>query len=307
MLVVDHRHPFLLRAFKREQEGFLSLRIYIWNCTHGGKTRAADEYRVQLTGVVPKQQLDETTLLLGWHDGYGVFVGFDVTKHASQDSASPSIQVKESALLNAHNHAFAAYNRATGEIAVAFRPEFLVEYARNLPKLHGFARAPRNEVAILNSLDTVTDEQIQDEVRDTARREVIASIKRRYREYDFRNRVLSAYAATCAVCGVQLRLVEAAHILPVASDKSTDKTTNGVALCSLHHRAYDQCLVGFNETYRVEVSSAAVTELKTLNLAGGLASFQKGLKNAILLPADKRDYPSPACIRESRKVRGWQP
>ena len=101
--------------------------------------------------------------------------------------------------------------------------------------------------------------------------------------------------------------MEAAHILLVASDKSTDKTTNGVALCSLHHRAYDQCLVSFDESYRVEVSSAAVTELKTLDLVGGLAIFREGLKNAILLPADKRDYPSHAFIRESRKVRGWQP
>ena len=79
--------------------------------------------------------------------------------------------------------------------------------------------------------------------------------------------------------------MEAAHLLPVASDKSTDKTTNGVALCSLHHPAYDQCLVSFDESYRVEVSSAAVAELKTLDLVGAFAVFQEGLKNAILLPA----------------------
>lgn len=148
-LIVERSHPFLLRLFKREEQGFLNVRIYVWNCTSGGRNRPADEYRVQLTGVVPHAATGETTLLLGWHEGYGVFVGFDIRKHKGQASASPSIQVKEASLLNAHNHAFSAYERANGEIAVCFCPEFIVEYALNLAKLHGFTAKDQAEVEIL--------------------------------------------------------------------------------------------------------------------------------------------------------------
>ncbi|HNJ85524.1 MAG TPA: HNH endonuclease [Agitococcus sp.] len=133
----------------------------------------------------------------------------------------------------------------------------------------------------------------------------MANIRRKYREHDFRTRVLSAYGGACACCGVQLRLVEAAHIIPVASPKSTDETTNGIALCSLHHKAYDQNLLSFDASYRIEVSGSEIDKLKKLDLVGGLTLFTSGLKAAIALPADKRDYPAAPYIRESRKVRNW--
>lgn len=305
-LILDRSHPFLLRLFKGEQQRLLNLRVYVWNCTPGGKNRPEDEYRVQITGVVPKLGSGETTLLLGWHEGYGVFVGFDIRKHHGQASSSPSIQVKESSLINAHNHAFSTYDRANGEIAICFRPEFIADYALNLAELHGFVEQDSEEVRLLNIVDEIDEKEIETKVISYERREVIANIKRKYREHDFRHRVLNAYAGTCAFCGIQLKLVEAAHILPVAVDTSTDETTNGIALCALHHCAYDQGLMSFNEDYLIEISGAAIADLRQLNRIGGLASFQKNLKSAIILPADKRDYPAKEYIRESRRLRQWR-
>jgi len=305
-LVSDRSHPFGLRLFRREDPGYISLRVYIWNCTPGGTNRPADEFRVQITGVIPVPGKGETTLLLGWHEGYGVFVGFDMRRHAGQASASPSIQVKEASLLNAHNRAFSAYDRANGEIAVCFRPEFLVEYTLSLATLHGLTAEGDEALEMLNAIDGLDEQEIETKIADYERREVIATITRKFREYDFRHRVVTAYAATCAFCGIQLKLVEAAHILPVAADSSTDETRNGVALCALHHRAYDQNLISFDDHYRIEVSSAAIARLSELGLVGGLTAFRKGIKNAIVLPADTRDYPDRRYIAESRKVRQWQ-
>ena len=305
-LVVDSSHPFALRLFRREDQVVLNLRIYIWNCTHGGNNRPPDEFRVQITGVIPKSHKGEKTLLLGWHEGYGVFVGFDIRRHANQDSSSPSIQVKQASLLNAHNRAFSAYDRANGEIAVCFRPQFLVEYSMNLATLHSFTVEDAESLEMLNAIDNLDAKEIDAKVGDYERREVIASIKRKYREYDFRDRVLSAYRATCAFCGLQLRLVEAAHILPVAADQSTDETRNGIALCALHHRAYDLNLISFDEQYHIEVSGSAVDRLSEVGLIGGLKAFRRALNSAIILPADVRDYPAPDYIAESRRVRRWQ-
>jgi putative restriction endonuclease len=259
-----------------------------------------------LTGVVPERAPGEITLLLGWHEGYEVFVGFDISKHAGQASSSPSIQVRENALLNAHNRSFSVHERGNREVAVAFRAEFLVDYALNQAELHGFSKATEKELEIANEIDSVSESEIQKEVGDPKRREVISTIKQKYRAHDFRARVLAAYSHACAMCGTQLKLVEAAHVLPVAVAGSTDETSNGIALCSLHHSAYDSALVSFDEKYRVEISSMALGGLKEAKLVGGLAEFQSNLKPAIILPADKRDYPDPKYVAQSRKLRNWR-
>ena len=302
-LVASSAHPFLLRLYRDDERGF-GLRIYVWNCTHGGgKNRAADEYRIQFTGVVPKKHSGEITLLLGWHDGYQVFAGWDISRHSGQDSKSPSAQVKEDALANAHVHAFSIHRRHNSEIVVAFRPEFLVDYARNAETLHK-PGSKANALSLLNSLDTITDEQLGT-IPNKERRIILSQIARKYRAQDFRRRVLGAYEHHCAVCGVQLELIDAAHIVPVADPASTDETSNGLALCKLHHAAFDRNLVSIDENYKIELSETEIARLENVNLAGGLSGFKKHLKSAIILPADRRDYPNPIYIKQARSIRKW--
>lgn len=302
-LIVSSKHPFRLRVFSGDERGF-DVQVYIWNCTHGGGSkRADDEYRIQLTGVVPTTNPGVITLLLGWHNGYGVFVGFDIAKHSGQDAQSPSIQVKEATLASAYQNAFAIYQRHNNEIAVAFRPEFWVEYALNSKSLHETGRAAK-DLSLLNSLQSITDGQIKS-VKNKERQTVITQIARKYRAYDFRRRVLGAYSHQCAICGLQLDLVDAAHIVPVADPTSTDETFNGVALCKMHHAAFDSNLISFDEQYRIEVNEQEVARLKSGGKAGGLRDFKKQLKTALILPNDRRDYPSASYIRKARSVRNW--
>jgi putative restriction endonuclease len=108
------------------------------------------------------------------------------------------------------------------------------------------------------------------------------------------------------MCGIQLRLVEAAHILPVADPQSTDETQNGVALCSLHHDAYDRNLISFTETYRIEVSRTARDAIRRDNILGGYLPFRRALRRILLMPANATDRPHPAYIRRSRTTRVWR-
>ncbi len=302
-IILDHKKPFRIRLFREREEGF-NVRIYIWNCTHGGgSARAKDEYRVQLTGVIPSAVGGELGLLLGWHSGYEVFVGFDIKRHDGQDSQSPSIQVKEETLQNAHVHAFSIYHRHNGEIAVAFRPEFLVDYARNSTSLHATGRASA-DMSLLNNLDSLTESQIVS-VENRERQIFLSQIARKFRATDFRKRVLGAYEHRCSFCGVQLELIDAAHIIPVAASTSTDETKNGLALCKLHHAAFDRNLISFNERYKIEVSESEISRLTASNLVGGLKEFKQQLRTAIILPNDRRDYPPPEYIKEARKIRDW--
>lgn len=70
------------------------------------------------------------------------------------------------------------------------------------------------------------------------------SVTRRKRDPEFRGRVLTAYEYACAVCGFDVRLgsqvlgLEAAHIKWHQAG-GPDKEQNGLALCSLHHKAFD--------------------------------------------------------------------
>jgi putative restriction endonuclease len=302
-LIISTQKPFKFHVYNGEEKGLI-LNVYIWNCTHGGGAkRSADEFRVQITGNIPKSTPGEKTLILGWHSGYDVFAGFDIEMHIGQASSSPSIQIKEETLQAAHSKAFAIYHRHNGEIAVAFRPEFLVDYAINSTSLHtsGFIG---NDERLLNDLSKVDDAAIA-LISSYDRKHIISTITKKYRATDFRRRVLAAYEHRCAVCGVQLQLIDAAHIIPVVAATSTDETKNGVALCKIHHFAFDKNLISFDTSFKIEVSSHEVKRLAEANHIGGLPDFKKNLRTAIILPSDKRDYPPSSYITESRRVRRW--
>lgn len=300
-VVVQDKHPFLIRAASPDRESF-SLRVYIWNCTHGGGGRAADEFRIQVTSAVPHIHPKEVTVLLGWHDEAEVFAAWDIKAHDGQDSSSPSAQIKEGTLEAAHDKAFATQVKGN-EIVVAFRPMYLADYALSSASLHKSGKAHR-DLSLLNDLDAVTDDEI-DDVADATRRTIIRTIVTKYRSAKFREKVLGAYGHKCAFCQIQLSLLDAAHIIPVASTDSTNEVTNGVALCKLHHYAYDSNLVSFNEQYQIELSSTQIKKLTLQKKINGLDGFKEALSQELLLPNNSKHHPNPAYIKKSRQIRQW--
>jgi len=70
----------------------------------------------------------------------------------------------------------------------------------------------------------------------------------------FRGRVLPAYLDQCAICRLkEIRLLDAAHILADA-EQGDPAVSNGLSLCSIHHRAFDADLVAVSPDYRVHVA-----------------------------------------------------
>ncbi len=218
------------------------------------------------------------------------------------------MQVSESALRQALLTGFAPYVNRKGETAIAFRPDFLGTYIDFLEEMHDSGAVP-SEARLLEKLsvdpEVVPDEHIEDEVSE-GRKFALLSTKRALRALDFSRRVLSAYEHRCAICGVQLRLIDGAHILPAAHPESTDGTANGVALCALHHRAYDRGLITFDEKFRVHINEPAVESLINDHHADGLKGFRKALRPIILTPADKKDRPNPAFVEKANQLRGWK-
>ncbi|HEX2652875.1 MAG TPA: HNH endonuclease [Xanthobacteraceae bacterium] len=302
--VLSARKPFDLRVSQDDGEA-RDLVVYIWNCTHGGgAARAADEYRIQFTTTVPRRDARALTLLLGWHQGYEVFAAWDVLRHDGQNTQSPSAQIKEATLAHAAQHGFGFLTKQSGEIAVAFRPELFMTYAVASAELHQTGAATA-DFSMLSNIESITETTI-DEIADARRRLIVSRIVRKYRAADFRKRVLTAYRHRCAMCGIQLELIDAAHIVPVAATESSDETRNGVALCKLHHAAYDRNFVSFDENLRIEVSTYERTRLDDAQRTDGLEGFEDTLRDRLLAAAHNRDRPSPELITLSRRLRRWR-
>ncbi len=71
----------------------------------------------------------------------------------------------------------------------------------------------------------------------------------------FRGRVLEAYSSRCTICRLkEARLLDAAHIAGDLEAHGEPVVPNGLSLCSIHHRAFDQDLVGVSPDYEVHVS-----------------------------------------------------
>ena len=108
--VISGNHPFqLLLSYDGITE---FVRVYIWNVTHGGgRARAADEYRIQITGVNRiRTGTNFRTLLLGWDERHQVFVGYNAGRYETFGS-SPSLQVRDGTLSSAARQGLAVQQK----------------------------------------------------------------------------------------------------------------------------------------------------------------------------------------------------
>ena len=77
----------------------------------------------------------------------------------------------------------------------------------------------------------------------------------------FRARVVPAYGDRCAICRLkELRLLDAAHIVGDLEEQGDPVVSNGLSLCSIHHRAFDHDLVGVTPDYEVRVATRLLEE-----------------------------------------------
>jgi len=134
------------------------------------------------------------------------------------------------------------------------------------------------------------------------RQRVVSTLSRPSRAVGFRQRVLFAYGNRCAVTRVQLRLVDAAHILPVGASGSVDRVQNGIALSPTYHRAFDAGLIYLDEQLRMRLNEGQVQILDGLHLAGGVETFREQL-GAIFLPPDPIQRPAVEFVRRANALR----
>jgi len=141
-----------------------------------------------------------------------------------------------------------------------------------------------------------------------------STIKRVTQETKLRSRafrllIKEAYNYKCAVCGMKIHSpngssweVEAAHIVPRGAN-GKDDIWNGLALCRLHHWAFDVGWFTLTDNFRI-LASDKIKSLPDDYGKFGNFDFMKQLNREdllILLPKDRHMRPHLAAIRWHRE------
>jgi putative restriction endonuclease len=113
-------------------------------------------------------------------------------------------------------------------------------------------------------------------------------VRQRLFQAEFRRRVVDAYRTRCALCSLRHReLLDAAHIT-ADSDAGEPVVSNGMALCKLHHAAFDAFFFTVTPDYRVVVRPSILDESEGPMLVVGL---QKIEGSKIVLPSSLAQQP----------------
>jgi putative restriction endonuclease len=124
-------------------------------------------------------------------------------------------------------------------------------------------------------------------------------VRQRLHQPAFRSRIMHAYQHSCAVCRLKHpELLDAAHIIQDIDVAGLANVNNGLALCKIHHAAYDRNLLGITPDYEVRINHGLLDEVDGPMLRHGLQEMHG---TTLTLPPRNRDRPS----REGLAVR-WE-
>ena len=129
-------------------------------------------------------------------------------------------------------------------------------------------------------------------IEENLRRYVVAETKRRLHQPVFRATVMRAYGIRCAVCSLaHSALLDAAHIIADGQDGGDPVVRNGLALCKIHHAAFDAGILGIRPDYQVEIRHDLLAEIDGPMLKHGLQELHRSQLR--VLPAVRRERPDP--------------
>ena len=126
-------------------------------------------------------------------------------------------------------------------------------------------------------------------IQEVQRRYATRLAVQRLHQVAFRRRVLKAYRTTCTVCHLQYgELLDAAHIVSDARDGGDPVVPNGLALCKIHHAAFDRNILGITPTYQIEIRHDVLEKIDGPMLRHGLQAHHG---TTLILPRAKSDQP----------------
>lgn len=137
---------------------------------------------------------------------------------------------------------------------------------------------------------------------EVERRYAKKMVRHRLHQPLFRAMVLEAYVRHCAICSLKhVELLDAAHIVPDSYERGRAAISNGLALCKIHHSAYDADVIGIDADYRIHIAESVMQEVDGPMLRHGLQDFHGELLRQ--LPSRTSDRPSKDAL--STRFKGF--
>lgn len=212
--------------------------------THRGRD---DERRFQNPGQGRPVRLPAGTaipLLLGlWERGpRPVLVAMGDPFHRMGAQTRQSLFMPLWQLEQASEVGWAEHTSSSGERITAFHPALLPSYVEM-----ALAEA---RVAADEMISIIDASGLLEIAGNTSQERVRRASSALVRQRQLGAQIVKAYEGLCAMCGLNLGLVEGAHIYPVSAPQSPDEIWNGIALCRNHHSVFDQHLVWVEPGHR---------------------------------------------------------
>lgn len=130
---------------------------------------------------------------------------------------------------------------------------------------------------------------LDDRANELRRTYLTTNAKLRLHQKTFRERVLKAYQSQCSLCQIRHReLLDAAHIIPDSETTGIPVIQNGLALCKIHHAAFDSNIIGITPDFEIKVRSDILTEIDGPMLKYGIQSLEN---SKLILPKHQADWP----------------
>lgn len=166
---------------------------------------------------------------------------------------------------------------------VPFAPVYVVE---DLVEQREFLLALDESVRFLGQGDLGTPE----------RRYAERVVKQRLHQAEFRGRVIAAYETRCAICRLRHgELLDAAHIIADRDEGGSPAVSNGLALCKIHHAAFDMNMLGISPDYVVRIDQRLLEEVDGPMLQHGLQEMHG---SSLTVPQRRQDRPDKSRLEQ---------
>lgn len=132
-------------------------------------------------------------------------------------------------------------------------------------------------------------DKVEAEAEYYRRSYLTANIQTRVHQRSFRERVLLAYQNQCALCRLKhIELLDAAHIIADKDEEGDPIIQNGLALCKIHHAAFDNNFIGISPDYIIKIRPDVLIETDGPMLRYGIQSLNN---SKLILPPNRLHWP----------------
>jgi len=301
VIFIDGKNPYRFSINKK------TFYVLIKNVHESGSGRGnPDECRIQVAKSVNFNQAlssGSDVIVLGYFADEKVFTAWNpfLMRDRFNQRQVISLYSRFSVQKHAAKIKIASYRDSNGQSVLSFTPEYLGLYLENLESIHRLSDSQLQN--LVEESDELNNDNADGEINIPLGKLKITHAREK-RDPRFRKKVNHAYGNKCAMCGIQLELIEAAHIIPHSHDNGTDEVDNGISLCSLHHCAYDNSLIYFDEDFNILINESKVEYLEKLGLDSGIRKFEKLAFDKINLPNNHINKPNPRNIYIANQSRG---